>query len=152
MPLTLSPMPRLLALMLLALTCSVSACRPDAAEEPEPTGPLEGRWRVGLTDIVEYDRQDRATRTWLNQANPMNYSHLAFTPTDVVETVPGSTFPTVAPYIRAGNEITCAPPMRSYSIRRITARQLDLYLRGEYPASNSSLDTRFDFTIHFERE
>ena len=144
-------MSRLLAVLLLTVACCAGACRREAAEEPEPAGPLEGRWRVSSTDIVEYDRQDRVLNTWLNQINPLSYSYLDFTPTDVVETNVNTAFRTTGPYVRVDNEIRCSSPMRSYTITRLTVQHLDLLLRGDYGSAGTA-NFRSDFTIHFVRE
>jgi hypothetical protein len=146
-------MPRLLAVLLLALSCWTSACRRDAADDPEPAGPLEGTWRVGLTDAVEYDTQNNVAATFTPAAGILGFTRLRFTPTTVEKfDVTLTNWAPADAYTRTGNELQCQLPAWSYTIRKLTARHLDLYYRGEYPPPGSHRPTRLDYTIHLDRE
>lgn len=57
------------------------------------------------------------------------------------------------PYSRTGDVITCQPPAPalSYTIRKLTATKLDLYLIGDYGLDGMP-EMRHEYTIHLERQ
>lgn len=144
-------MSRFLTALFCALTLLAGACRHTATEDPEPAGPLEGTWRVGLTDPVAYDTQGKVLVAYNPAPNLMDYTQLRFTATDLEEYSTLTNARNTVLYTRTGEELTCVAPFRSYTIRRLTTRHLDLYLRGEYIRVGTS-NSRIDFTIHFDRE
>lgn len=145
-------MPRLLAALLCSLVLFTSACNRDRKEAPEPAGPLEGTWRVGLTDPVEYDAQNNVAATFTPAAGILGFTRLRFTPTTVEKfDVTLTNWAPADAYTRTGNELQSQHPAWSYTIRKLTARHLDLYYRGEY-VQLGSRSTRLDYTIHLERE
>ena len=144
-------MPRLLSALLCSLALLVGACRHAVTEDPEPAGPLEGTWRVGLTDPVTYDVQGKVLGTYTPVADLMDYTQLRFTATELEEYSTRTNARNTIHYVRTGDELTCPAPSRSYTIRKLTARHLDLYLRGEY-FQTGTFSSRTDFTIHLDRQ
>jgi len=140
---------------MLRLSCAVavavliSACHPDAPALPEPVGSLEGVWLVGLTDPVKYDMQNNVLTTYTPALDVMGYTQLTFTSAEVEEYSTRTNKRTRIPYVRTGEELTCPPPANSYTIRKLTAHDLDLYYRGDYLLPMDPF--RIDFTIHLHR-
>lgn len=145
-------MPRLLAALLCSVVLFASACGRGAQEAPEPAGPLEGTWRVGLTDPVEYDAQNKVLLAYTPAAGILEFTRLRFAATTLEQFDPGlNNWSPATPCARTGDELACPLPARSYTIRKLTARHLDLYYRGDY-LTTGPRHTRTDLTIHLDRE
>ena len=119
-------MPRLFPAILYALVLLASACHKNPTDQPEPAGSLEGTWRVGLTDPVEYDAQNNVLATYQPQANIMDYTQLKFTGTHLEQYHEQANISSLTPYVRMGDQLTCPAPAGSYTIRKLTTRHLDL--------------------------
>ncbi|GAB3244709.1 hypothetical protein GCM10027346_42590 [Hymenobacter seoulensis] len=139
-------------ILVLSLALFTGACQ-DRQSDPEPVeiaGPLEGNWKVRNVEPVMYDRQDKVVATY-KPIDAIGYSQLTITATELqhYDGVTNGQYTDV--YVRQGDLLICTPPARSYTIRKLTDKVLDLYLRGEYyPYGNQ--DTRTDFTIHLDRQ
>jgi len=144
-------MARVRSVLLCLLTAFPCACHHDSAEQPEPAGALEGTWRVGLTDPVLYDAQNNVLVAYQPQTDFLDYTQLTFTATDLEQYNNRTNLRLATPYTRTGDQLTCPPQARSYTIRKLTTRHLDLYNRGEYVQVGSST-TRMDFVVHLERQ
>lgn len=142
---------RLSSALLCAIFMLAGACHKNAAEQPEPAGTLEGVWIVGLTDIVKYDAQNNVLAVYPPAADVMGYTQLTFTSSTLEEYHVRKNTRATIPYVRTGDELTCPSPATSYTIRKLTARNLDLYFRGEYIQFGTSV-YRNDFTIHLQRQ
>ncbi|MBF9239194.1 hypothetical protein I2I05_17450 [Hymenobacter sp. BT683] len=143
-------MPRLVSALFCAVALLTTACQKRTPEQPEPAGSLEGTWRLGLTEPVIYDRQNQAVATYPPQAGILPFTQVTFTGTDLTFFHEQSTLRTTTAYVHAGDQVTCPLPFASFTIRKLTTRQLDLYQRGEYlPIGANSLRT--DYLMHFER-
>lgn len=142
-------MPRFLLALFCALPLLFGSCH-HSTETPEPDGPLEGEWQVGLTDIVMYDAQDKVVATYPPNPDVVGYNQLIITTTELEYRRSTSTIRYAVPYTHTGDQLICQPPERSYTIRKLTAHQLDLYLRGEYLQVGAN-QFRTDFVVHLQR-
>ncbi|UOQ51847.1 hypothetical protein [Hymenobacter cellulosivorans] len=101
-------------------------------------------------DPVMYDRQDKIVATYA-PTDAAGYTQLTITGTELQYYNAVTNGRSSSSYVRKGDQLTCPQPERSYTIRKLTDKELDLYLRGEYQ-SYGNQDTRIDFTIHLDRQ
>lgn len=144
-------MTRLFLTTLCTLALFATSCHKNAIEQPEPEGSLEGTWRVGLTEPIMYDAQDKVIVAYQPQVDFMDYTQLKFTATDLEQYHVRTNKKAATTYVRVDDKISCPSPSRSYTIRKLTTQFLDLHLRGEYQQLGSG-NYRTDLLIHFERQ
>lgn len=144
-------MVRLFSIVFCALVLFSSACSKKDAEQPEPAGSLEGTWRVGLVDPTMYDAQNKVLVAFQPTDGAIDYTQLKFSPTELEQYNERTNARNTISYVRTGAQIVCPPLERSYTIRKLTNRYLDLYYRGDYLQVGASY-TRIDLVIHLERQ
>ncbi|RPD44653.1 hypothetical protein DNI29_21225 [Hymenobacter sediminis] len=147
-------LPLLLSLTLLTAACKKEKNDPAPESPQEAAGPLEGNWKTLSVETVLYDRQGKLVGTY-KPLETMGYTSYTITTTDIhyynSKACPINCMVWSTPYVRTGDQLTCQPPAMSYTIRKLTATKLDLYLIGEYGLDGIP-DMRTDHTIHLERQ
>lgn len=143
-------MTRILLALLFALTLLASGCKKE--KEPEPEGLLPGHWYVKTIYPELCDANDKVLFRFAPTISALNIRQLIFTDSTVTQLWQNGTR-VEFPYVRSGNQIICPKQTfsESFTILKLTSKELHLYLRGEFPEDPTVARERYGYKIEMAR-